>query len=306
MSDFLDTLRDARRSAVAVKHKLRLLYNDNGRTLHAFFESTDDVTFYLHYIKRLISPEHSVETYICDGKTGVQSAYKFAHENNFYRNTLYFADRDLDDFDNTQISNSDDIFLTEFYSIENYLCTDHGFSVIWSELIKLPVTDALYSQSLEHINSGLNGLRQILFPFFAWVIAKRKLGEQVGFSKFGNGLSSVLDVVDLLPIQKEDILIRFKEKSDATKNDPPDQEIELAEQKLSSLHYKCWMRGKFELWYFVLACNEIWKGLVGHPISGAKRVKKNIHLDAENIFNFLSCKITMPHGLDEYILRRTS
>jgi hypothetical protein len=304
MSDFLESLRDARRSASAVKHNFRLKYDDQNGNIYAFFESTDDVVFYFNHIKNRAHSAVSIETFICDGKAGVDNAYEFAEQSNMLKNALFFVDRDLDDFDGSQVSSSRDIFLTEFYSIENYLCTAEGFSVIWRELIKLPITDSRYSEAFKKIESGINSLSQYLLPFFAWAIGRRRSRERVVFSKIGESLSGYFDIVDLAPAPKEGMLARLQRKCSEQDGDPAPENFMSIQEELRQLGHKRWLRGKFELWYFMNSCNSIWQELVGSPISEAKRVKKNVNIDAENIFNFLSCKIVMPSGLDEYISRR--
>ena len=299
---FLAQLRQARRSAPVVRQKFRLVYNPDSKDVYAFFESTDDIVFYLYRIKERVSPQSAVHTFVCDGKAGVIGALKFAQRFGKTINSMFFVDRDLDDFDSTQVDPSERLFLTEHYSIENYLCTKEGFDVIWCEFIKLPVSHPLYKPSLRRVIKGLDELGKLLLPAFSWVIERRRAKVKVIFGSIGPGLSGCFNIVDLKPIPNGVKPLRFfmdkcLEEPDCSKQ----ADVRLAQAELKALPRKRWLRGKFELWYFVSACNQIWTELVKQPISAKKRVKKTMNIDQENIFALLANKILMPDGLGQFI-----
>jgi hypothetical protein len=55
------------------------------------------------------------------------------------------------------------------------------------------------------------------------------------------------------------------------------------------------------MWVFLNYVNTVWDSLKGYPISGKRKIKKTIHLSADNIFGILCGKVALPEGLLQFL-----
>jgi hypothetical protein len=100
MGSFLDSLRKCRTVPVAIRLRFVQEYDANTPSVYAFFESTDDRTFYEPSI-RSHSPEGArLFTYLCDNKAGVYYQYDQAERSGKLKNVVCFVDKDIDDLGN--------------------------------------------------------------------------------------------------------------------------------------------------------------------------------------------------------------
>ncbi len=302
MSAFLDQLRSKWTAPAAVAHKFRMQYDESAPQAYAFFESTDDQMFYYPAIREATGIDTRILCYICDGKPGVWYAHNFAHAIHKTDNVICFIDKDLDDF-LTIIPplKGDRLFVTEYYAVENYVCTETAVRVLLREYILLPEDDPKIEEIVTEFRKCASDFYAHIMPLMAWAIERRRAGEQVIFANIGGSLSKCFcfDGLDVKPLPQCHSIFRAEcghavDASDAAIVSGVIDELQRREPKT-------WVRGKFEMWVFLNFVNTVWNNLRGYPISVRKRVKKTIHLSADNIFSILAGKVALPKGLLEFL-----
>ena len=104
--------------------------------IHSFFEGQDDLSFYTNFINSFTQdPDKLHLTYICGDKEGVYKAYGLVMKANRPGTFLFFVDKDLSDILNEKYLQATNIYVTEFYSIENYIVTEYMLRRIWAEIL---------------------------------------------------------------------------------------------------------------------------------------------------------------------------
>jgi hypothetical protein len=298
MTNFVQALRKKRVSSSAVHWKFSLQYRKGDNRVYAFFESTDDVTFYYYHIAQALPPNTKLFTYICDGKSGVLSAVNFSSQKQKTENTIFFVDKDLDDFCDLVIED-DRVFCTEFYSIENYLCGDRAVEVIWREYVKLDVHDNRLKKYQGKLRRALGSFYTKMRPLMAWAVARRRAGHQVIFQNLHD-----LDCCFSLKGMKLKCRTRYAQRfrsacAPSDKLTMPKERKEW-EAKFAQSSPKTWIRGKYEAWMFARLANAMWEGLVGQKISGKKKVKKTASINQDLLFG-LAAKLPPPDGFSLFL-----
>jgi hypothetical protein len=302
MGSFLDRLKAERFAPIAIRHRYRIEYNETNNDVYAFFESTDDATFYRRYVLSQKRKDGRVRIYYCGNKDSVWFHYEVAEKENKLRNALFFVDKDIDDLTGDSLPARSHIFVTDYYSIENYLCTEEAVRTVLQELIFLPDEGTVYADIVEHFQTGLQQLAIHLRPIFAEVIQLRRAGAKVLFSDLGDTLSPCFQMETLLPnpLPNWNEIFRVRCKYDPTSLVAAD--VTAIDTSLSIMPCHTWLRGKFALWYFVQFIGNLWTSLQGRAINDRKKIKKNMELKSDNVFVVMEGRHPTPMGLEQFIV----
>lgn len=276
-------------------------FNDTGADVYAFFESTDDATFYRRQISDRTKQGSRLRIYLCGNKRSVWYHYEFAEQEKKLRNTLFFVDKDLDNFTDDPLPVRSRIFVTDLYSVENYLCTDEAVTAVLEQLIFLPDDGDDYRNILTRFRDGFEGLAMDLRPLFAEIVLLRRKNVVVSFSDFGDSLTPcfVLEDTEARSLPNWGDTFRSRCKYDTKTLLPAD--IQSMEALLSTKPHHEWLRGKFALWFFIHFIELLWVGLVGKYINDKKKIKKTLDLRPDNVFVAMQGKHPQPRGLNEFL-----
>lgn len=120
----LQKFREARDVAAALKIELLNFSANNPDSIIFAFEGKDDKVIYSHWIRQF-SVFLSYEPFPCQNKYRTLKLKESLERdlNELGRNVYFFVDRDFDDLAGT--SNSANLFMTDRYSVENYLVSTH-------------------------------------------------------------------------------------------------------------------------------------------------------------------------------------
>lgn len=121
---FTDLLRDARSSRVSTFHKFLTNYDPSTDRVFAFVEGEADEPFYRAQIQKYVPDQRLIYIYNCDGKKNVCDLYaEVVKKYPKCERVLFFLDKDVDDIVGAPWPADPRIFVTECYSIENYVVT---------------------------------------------------------------------------------------------------------------------------------------------------------------------------------------
>ncbi len=236
-------MRRARDSVAILKYRLVMLRNSSPDIPILAFEGLEDKTVYYIWIQRL--RDLSYEPFPCFGKEKVLEFFKMLLRDlgDLDRGVYFFVDRDFDDLAGTQ----DDprIFMTDRYSIENYLVEER-------------VLDEILKNELQcHANAEVR--RVIVEKFSARYAEFLKVTKELNFRLFAaktNGITlqgplpdSVGDIAEIT-LEKISPTRRSPEKLITLKRELTHEEERSTREEFSRLDPRKRYRGKFCLMFF--------------------------------------------------------
>ncbi len=301
MGKFLDDLKASGHAPIATQQRFRLEYKAESADVYAFFESTDDATFYRNQIARHMRPEGRLRIYFCGSKSSVWHLYQFAEQGDKLANTVFFVDKDLDDFIGQSLPIRSRVFVTNYYSIENYLCTEEAVAAVLEEIIFLPNEGNSYEKILWEFRLGFEDFSIQLRPLFSEVILLRQRSSIVSFSDLGDGLSHCFEMVNLRakPVHEWDQI--FRNRCRYSISNLGSDDLLATEALLAKKHNHTWLRGKFAVWFFIQFMNDLWRTLAGMLINDRKKIKKTMNLSMETIFLTMQGRHPEPIGLLDFL-----
>lgn len=106
-------------------------YNPKKKQVFAFYEGDEDSSFYHQILERNIKPGFELEEIVAGCKNNV---LKLSREFNWAiynkQQILFFVDRDLSFWLNENIEYDDNVFVTDGYSVENYIVCPQSFRIL--------------------------------------------------------------------------------------------------------------------------------------------------------------------------------
>jgi hypothetical protein len=146
MDDFVDYLSRQARTEGAALHEFEIRRNEGSNDLHAFVEGDEDSSVYAPFLRRIF-PGVKCWSYVCGGKSAVQGARKHLLERKRdLRCVAFLVDRDFDDFFGVQASPEPNLYITDWYSIENHLVGREQAEIVLYELLGVNRRDYASSQ----------------------------------------------------------------------------------------------------------------------------------------------------------------
>lgn len=246
--------------------KLKTEYKRQDNTVHCFYEGKDNI-FYRAYIENEYY-NYKYYFYVGNGKDTVFDAYEkiFDAENYTYayhlNRILFFTDKDVDNYiSKTPRYVKENIFETEYYSIENYIVNKDVFYRILTETFDLS-DDIDIKYFLQLFEDNQKEFHEKSRFISAWIIYNRKM-------RYNSPLSDVkLDDIFTFDYSNKKIELKLKDEyadnntkiSDYLKlktklsaetvinfNDVNQIKVDLKNEEDAQKY----TRGKFELWFFI-------------------------------------------------------
>lgn len=143
--DQANLLREEANSPHAVFHQFILLLGKCSSDCHFFFfEGSEDSAFYIGFaLDRLAGRDY--HEFICNGRQGVIKVNELCgRDGRAFERTLHFVDKDHCEFINPGENLPNRVFQTDFYSFESYLVCQQSFRRFWTERLRLPSNDERY------------------------------------------------------------------------------------------------------------------------------------------------------------------
>jgi len=307
---FLSELKRARESPISAYHQFLLQNQNTAECVHAFFEGREDSSFYIGFLRRYVPHPKCLYFYKCGNKEGVYETFnKIMRAATSRGRALFFVDKDLSDFLNEQHIVAENIFVTNYYSIENYLVSEEMLLRISDDLLNLP--DSIDTNKiLEKFRIELERFYEQVLPITAWIIYLRrcKLRPNINninlshFFRFNDDLTLEIDL-DIKQTNGSSILERMCEVTTPPGCQP---EIESIVNELANLDPKLYVRGKFEIWFFVKFVGKLVKLLQGTTNTIGKRIKVRTQINEDNAVEILGPRLQIPSSLEKFLQENLS
>ncbi|HLP90257.1 MAG TPA: DUF4435 domain-containing protein [Nostocaceae cyanobacterium] len=332
--DFLNLITEESEEAGAYQEFL-LYHKPKNRTFHIFLEGNDDFSFYKNFIHNIIienipdSKKYTDYFHLCGSKEKVYELYQKVSprlRNNKSRG-LFFVDKDFSDFLGNNYPSDTNIYVTDCYSVENFLVTEDILRRILQEIYhlnNLDLENVLHKHRLNSdsiINLFLEELKKVqllLIPIIAWIICIKRNGGKPNLNNIR--FESIFQIDDfhltLCKIKNGKYSTRLKYlESVFNVSTPPNLWVQILNEarKLRKIfnndNPKIYVRGKYELWFFIQFLNKLEKRIrdvinLYIPPDGKKKpsFKVTTKINKENAIEILGPRVICPTSLKDFLL----
>jgi hypothetical protein len=297
----IELLRQARASTISVIHEFRLYHDPGELQVHAFVEGQADKCFYAQFIRPRLAPNAQLHIYDCHGKAKVMDAMRrLKADYPDARIPLFFVDKDLDELLGPHPS-SDSLFVTDVYSIENYI--DNWAIVQWLEE-NLHTTGVRFKYEIivRLLIQRCESFQRSLLPVMAWVLSHRRCESRPNLGDID--LSQVFTLNANGFMRRRDTtaaLIKYLDRVAQVKTSETIlSEFRSCAQLLKRLEPKVWVRGKFLVWFWVQFVREMERALMALAKEEGK-AKARTQIDASGFVGHLVPKIREPATLTSFL-----
>jgi hypothetical protein len=303
----VDLLRSARSSRVAVFHKFLTHYDPNSDRIYAFVEGDADEAFYRAQIQKYVSDPRRIYLYNCEGKKGVCDVYyDLIKRYPKCEGALFFLDKDVDDIVSAPWPADPRIFVTEFYSIENYAVSRESLTRYLKDFVKIRRVDVDLDAVLTHFDEGLKGFHRLMLPVMAWIIVMKRAGHRVHLHDLSPG--ALFDVTDHGTIRrpKRCALSYLLKVTQTTTTTSTWKLVKATCAELNRLPAKTYIRGKFEAWWFIEFTRCILDGLKKVVEEANGSIKIHALPNGSTFIQLLAGGIETPARLDAFLTFHTN
>ncbi|WP_170961610.1 DUF4435 domain-containing protein [Vibrio genomosp. F6] len=300
--DLLEKLRGLKRGNEITLFEFINSLNKNDKCLHVFYEGKTDNGFYGSLVRRYLPENANLKTYVCGNKEQVYKVRGRLKARDYISDALVFlVDKDLDDLIPKDYPDYDDVHTTEFYSIENYIVCDKLFNQSCSESWKIDCGDKQLELITERFISQSHIFVERLKSIMAWAICCRRLSVRPVLANIKMKdifeLDENLKLVSLFA-NNEELFEYLSSKSKSEVYIFPDY-IQEVVSEISSLDARCYIRGKYHLWFFVEFMSQSKKVL--EKANGGK-IKVHIDINSASALDYVGPRMKTPPSLEAFFL----
>jgi hypothetical protein len=300
---FLDELRQQRESPATAFHLFLLQYPKSINGIHSFFEGQEDCSFYSGFLLRFISDQKYFHIYKCGSKNGVYETHgKITHLGKPQIITLFFVDKDFSDILDENYEKSENIFVTDYYSIENYLVDEQMLRRIWDELFHLRNIALSFETIVERFRQELKRFYDLFLPITAWIIHSRRNQNRPNVNNVK--LAQICSLDDDLTLQcaEFDESMKAMERMCGVETSADfSMMISTIITDLISLEPKKYIRGKFELWFFVKFIEKIEEVLRKSILDRGGSLRVSTKIGESNAVEILGPRARIPSSLETFL-----
>lgn len=303
MSSFLDALKSAPTSSQAKLNTFLLSFQPQGQVIAIFLEGRDDPSLIRVNVQQFAEQKAlSVETIILGNKKEVLNAYDYLGKrfpNN--RRIMFFVDKDHDDLlgETRGITTQQGLFVTQHYSIENYLVSEPAIAAILTDFGGLDSSSEAIAIACQKFNQFQQDYRQVFLPWMAWLLAARRLGEKPN----NNNIKLQILTVDInyqITLNWQPDIFAHLGRVCHVNIQPDPRTIDSTIRELEALPTKVWLRGKQELWCLIKFLNRLEEEVK----TGKVKLKIRSQININNIVELLAPRLPCPSDLRDYLTNR--
>ena len=286
--DFLATLKAAIQEPIVLKHNFLICYDSKANNLHVFFEGKTDESFYGTYLRKIKPESYSLKSYICGNKDGVYYYHK--QLNHLYKEEqplLFFVDKDIEDIIPFHREVHDNIHVTEFYSVENYLVNCNSIEQVWAEIFRQCSGTAVADKISEVFSHSLSDFHKDFYKVMAWVLYHRRAQTRPNLdcivTKKIFSIDNDLKYHSVFN-ERSDLYKHLDDRTDVSTPAEKFSEIENLEALLKGYEPKYVVRGHNEMDFFL----EFFKALkISVADASGKAIQPVLDLTGSNVIDIM-------------------
>ena len=259
---FTELLRSVRTSRVTVLHKFLTSYDPNSQRVYAFVEGNPDQAFYRAQIQKYLTDGRDVYLYNCEGKQAVYDTYRdVLVRHPACTRALFFVDKDVDDLIGRQWPTDPRIFITDVYSIENYVICRESMARYFKDFVKIRRVEIDVERVLAEFENNLNLFHRLILPLMAWIVVMRRAGSRVVLTNVDLGALFAVSDRGTIRQPKRRMIDYLCRVTNTTPSGQVWRQVKRVCSELKSLPAKAYIRGKFEAWWFIEFGRRVSEGL---------------------------------------------
>ncbi len=297
---FADDLVAAGTSSSAVLHEFLLQHDPKEERVHAFCEGFEDPAFYRAPVQ-LHSGTKRTFFYRCHGKWKLFEVFtQVTGRVGNYRHTLFFADKDLSDLIPEVYPKDSRIYVTDYYSIENYLAVTEVVERVCSDFVILKKCNLPKEKVVERFVEELSRFHVLVKPIMAWTICVRRKGLEVPLQNLKLGEMFFFDN-DLRVRRKRGALDYILQKTSIPNTPLLWKDLRSVLRSLDVKDPKAFVRGKFETWFLVHFLKEATKHLEEAATAAGGAVQAPVRVEQSNAIALLAPYARTPESLNTFL-----
>lgn len=307
------------------------------KSLHIFVEGDDDIEFYRKSIEKIYDG-FITKFYVKDGKKNVIDSYKTLDWQQYNKSRiLFFVDKDYEDLLGITSKLDRNIFVTKYYSVENYLSSTKTFKYVLEKIFKIESTVIVSRLISTFENSFVIFQKHIIF-ITAIILEFRKNNKHFDLDqlKMDDFFKMKKLEISKLKYRRENVYLNIKRSNCSSDEKAVIKKTKDIEQiksciindqhliqyrkilenvrimnKLSDGKY--YIRGKYHLWFFIKSLKDVlnMSDKINDEITKSnhnnssefKKINCQINLDEGNIFDILPMKIDTHHDVNLFLIQ---
>jgi uncharacterized protein DUF4435 len=241
---FVERVKAARQGSAVLKARLITLRSDLPDAIVLAFEGDDDKIIYGQWIRR-IRPGFRYEPFPCGGKRETRDL-KNALSRDLARlgdRVFFLVDRDYDDL--RGFKDTDNIYITEMYSVENYLVSDDVLEELLRDEFPCHARPDVRSRIVQLFTTDYGAFLRLMAPVNRRLYIARHLGIALT-KRLPTTLRQLITVqignIAAIRILPEEVVVCQRE--------PTAEEVLALTESFEELEPKTRHRGKFALKFF--------------------------------------------------------
>ncbi|ROO09586.1 hypothetical protein BK673_11810 [Pseudomonas fluorescens] len=300
--DFLATLKAAIQEPIVLKHNFLVCYDSQANNLHVFFEGKTDESFYGTYLRSVKPESHTLKSYICGNKDGVYYYHKqLSHLYKKEQPLLFFVDKDIEDIIPFYREAHDNIHVTEFYSVENYLVNCDSIEQIWAEIFRQCSGTPIANKISETFSQALDEFHKDFYKVMGWVLYHRRTGSRPNLDCIlTKRLFSIGEDLKYKSTYSErpELYMHLDDRTGVSTPVDKFSEVEELESLLKSYEPKCVVRGHNEMDFFL----EFFKVLKASVANASdKAIQPALDLTGSNVIDIMGPRTPPSNSLVKFL-----
>jgi hypothetical protein len=302
--DFLAKIKNAAKTSNEPYINLLQQYKKSDKSIHLFHEGKDDPSFYTNFIKNILGEEYKLYFYNSGNKDKVLKDYKKINWSTYKKHrVLFFTDKDYSDILGLKHITDENIFVTKYYSIENYLVTKEVVERILVELISIR-EEVIIRGIIKDFDKQYSRFCDLIRIISAWTLFHKRSGREPVLQN--------IKLKDIFKFVSKNGILRSKSPKfglfnyldTKTKVVTPSKSMKkiIREYKqLKLVPSKSHIRGKYEVWFLSAYIEYLLKELNSQKKPGEEKFKMSFSLAPSNVIVTLGTRLTVPKDICSFL-----
>ncbi|MDQ2180244.1 DUF4435 domain-containing protein [Marinifilum sp. D714] len=298
---FLEYLKNAAKSPVTAQTKFMQQYKQADNSIHVFLEGKDDPSFYSNYIERNKRKGQRIYFYNSKNKAGVYYNHSKINWSVYKKERiLFFVDKDFSDILNEEYASDQNIFVTRFYSIENYLVSRTLFSRCLREIFGINDDKVIARISKEFVKS-LAEFHKAIEPLTSVLLYYRKNNIPVNLNNIDFNQIFNVNIGDKVTVKSN--IQQYLVKCTGVKSFPKYTEFKECLSLIKPVgNTKLYVRGKCELWFMIKYLNLL-PAIMNQDIAkGEPKIKSCLNITPNNAVQIIAPRLRIPMELKKFLI----
>lgn len=183
---FLDKLEKSLQSDAPAYLEFLSRFDPKKKQVFAFYEGDEDSSFYHHFLIKAIDKDCELEEIVVGCKNNIiklQKEFNWKWYN--IKQIAFFVDQDLSYWLKEPINYGKNIFVTDEYSVENYIVNEQGFT---SWLVHFEgfarATKQEIKAMVSEFETNITNFKEIMIPIMAKAIVAKRHDSSISLSHF--------------------------------------------------------------------------------------------------------------------------